>query len=196
MATAAHGTSCLTPRCGQAAKCLGLCRASDRPGRLARRPSTGIAATSAAGIGGQPGGETPARAGHADRPPDASHFRVPGQLYLAARRFLAGSPGSSSTTKWLAPTPRRQIHPIAPRDTAMIATPDTPGSPETAQIQPTAAMSAAGLFTACAGRSPLGMPSAGQPRCLQSPSPPWRRRCRRVRRGLPGRHLAKHQPVP
>ena len=46
----------------------------------------------AAGIGGQPGDETPARAGHAGSQPDARRFQVRGQLRLAARRFLAGFP--------------------------------------------------------------------------------------------------------
>ena len=46
----------------------------------------------AAGIGGQPGDETPTRAGHAGRQPDASRFQVRGQLRLVARRFLVGVP--------------------------------------------------------------------------------------------------------
>jgi hypothetical protein len=44
------------------------------------------------GIGGQPGDETPARAGNAGRQPDAGRFQVRGQLRLAARRCLVGFP--------------------------------------------------------------------------------------------------------
>lgn len=46
----------------------------------------------AAGFGGQPGDETPTRAGHAGRQPDAGRFQVRGQLRIVARRFLAGVP--------------------------------------------------------------------------------------------------------
>ena len=46
----------------------------------------------AAVIGGQPGDETPARAGHAGGQPDARRLHVRGHLRLAAGRFLAGFP--------------------------------------------------------------------------------------------------------
>jgi hypothetical protein len=55
---------------------------------------------------------------------------------------------------------------------------------------------AARLFTARAGRSRPGTPSAGRPRRSPNPSAAGRIRCRCARRALSCRRLARHRPIP